>query len=155
MPLYGLSVPQLAALAGLTHTRVYQMIHEGTGPRLSPIHSYSPLTRPGPRRERVVAFEDALRWLEARATSAPTPSARAAAADGLLTLKVRWITQARKSGGVPRLPWLQLTPAERPRLVSSFTVGRFRRSRARPAAPVSTPYEPRTDGLLGATEATT
>jgi hypothetical protein len=110
----GISVPALSRALGYSHPRVYQLLRAGQGPKLTPIIR-SPASDTHGRRECFVAWEDAFAWVQARATSAPSAKERARAEEGLQNLKIKFIAQARKSGHVPRLPWLPEQPALTPR----------------------------------------
>jgi hypothetical protein len=62
----GLSVPTLARMCGLTHSRLYQLIRSSKGPQLTPIER-SPYSDSHKKPEHFVRWDDALTWLQERA----------------------------------------------------------------------------------------
>src|SRR6266851_2675202 len=63
--LTGISIPRLAKLIGVTHTRLYQLIRQGHGPRLTPI-ARSPHSNTHGKPENHILWGDALVWLTDR-----------------------------------------------------------------------------------------
>jgi hypothetical protein len=133
LPPGAVSVPTLSRLAGLTHSRTYQLLKAGKGPKLTPIIRAS-ATRSRARQECFVAATDALEWLTARLESTLEPERRAQIEDGIRHLRIERIMAHIRSGeplprpdqapfvsANPRRPGPNGQPADLP--AAAFAIG--------------------------------
>jgi hypothetical protein len=101
---------------GYSHTRLYQLIRAGRGPKLTPI-SLSPLSSTQGRRETFVSWEDALEWLQARPDASRW-------SDLVRQLRIEWIMVHIRSGTpLPRPPQ---TPCRAPSNALGASFGSLR-----------------------------
>jgi hypothetical protein len=105
---------------------MYQLLKTKKGPKVTFV-TLSPYSRPSGRRERFVAADDALAWLEHRLSETYHPDKRAALEDGIRHLRVeRLMAHLRTGTPLPR-------PAQEP------YVSAHRRSRGREGQPAHVP----------------